>query len=358
MNIFEFLQDNSNKVSNSMIIIFSLISFMLNFLLILIHFKLTSLSQGFFIVVCIQIIVEVLINVIIIAISFFYLCNFDEIIFLEIFQILFYLCSTTNILLNLRIIIFLMTSNKEKQELIDYDSDDNYSAASIKGKKSRASSILLSSYSFKSIYIIPFLLSILLTISYIFFTHFFYKEPDGKLEGIPYILGTLNKLELYNLLFYIFHFIYFSISFIYLFLSIDKERISSHIHLKSFSLYCFFNSFISLLFPVLSILKIYFDNAEYIFSYLLVFIFLFYFLVTSFFRYGCYYIQFILGSYGNGFFLKLKYALKILFCCKKIEQPNFIDYSSNFVYHSLTNKNDFNHLELTTDNGETSSSLK
>jgi hypothetical protein len=251
-----------------------------------------------------------------------------------------------------------MTSNKEKQELIDYDSDDNYSAASIKGKKSRASSILLSSYSFKSIYIIPFLLSILLAVSYIFLIYYFYKDPGEKLEGIPYFLGTFNNLELYNLLFYIFHFIYFSISLIYLFLSIDKERISNHIHLKSFSLYCFFSSFISLLFPVLSILKIYFDNAQYMFSYLLVFIFLFYFLVTSIFRYGCYYIQFILGSYGNGFFLKLNYALKILFCCKKIAQPNFIDYSSSFIYHSLTNINDFNHLELASHTGETSSKLK
>ncbi len=355
MNIFEFLKSNSNKVTNPMLIIFSLLSFMLNFLLILIHFRLTSLFQGFFIIVCIQIIVEALINIIILVISIFYLCDFTQIEFLLIFQILFYFCYTTNILLNLRIIIFLITSNKEKQELIEYDTDDNYSMASTKGKRSRASSISFSPDSFKSIYIIPFLLSILLSISYFLFTHYFYEDPGKKLEGIPYILGPFNSLKLFNLLFYFFHFIYFSISLIYLFLSINKEKISNHIHLKSFSLYCFFNSFISLLFPVLSILIIYFSDAQYIFSYLLVFIFSFYFLVTSTFRYGCYYIQFILGSYGNGFFLKLKYALKILFCCKKIAKPNFIDYNSNFIYHSLTNINDFNHLELTSDSGETSS---
>jgi hypothetical protein len=355
MNIFDFLRENSIKVSNSMIIIFSLISFMLNFLLILIHFKLTSLSQGFFIVVCIQIIVEALIHVIIIAISFFYLCNFNEIMFLVIFQILFYFCYTTNILLNLRIIFFLMTSNKEKQELIDYDSDDNYSTVSTKGKKSRSSSISFRSYSFKSIYIIPFSLSIIFTGLYLLLTYFFQNDSKEKLEGIPYILGSSNNLELYNLLFYIFHFIYFIISLIYLFLSVNKEKVTNHFHLKSFSIYCFFSSFISLLFPVLSILKIYFDNAQYIFSYLLFIIFLFYFVVTSLFRYRCYYIQFILGSYGNGFFLKLRYALKILFCCKKIAQPNFIDFNSNFVYHSLSNINDFNHLELASDTGETSS---
>jgi hypothetical protein len=354
-NFFDFLEENSNKIPNSMLLIISLISFMLNVLLILIHFKLTSLFQGFFIIVCIQIIVEALINVIILAISVFYLCISTQNQFLLILQIIFYFWYTTNVLLNLRIIFFLMTSNKEKQELIEYDSDDNYSATSIKAKKSRASSISLSSYSFKSIYIIPFLLSILLTVLYVIFTHYFYNNPGEKLEGIPYILGSYNKLELYNLFFYIFHFIYFSVSLIYLFLSINKERISNHIHLKSFSLYCFFNSFVSLLFPVLSILKIYFDNVQYIFSYLLFIIFLFYFVVTSLFRYRCYYIQFILGSYGNGFFLKLRYALKILFCCKKIAQPNFIDFNSNFVYHSLSNINDFNHLELASDTGETSS---
>ena len=355
MNIFEFLKNNSNKVANPMLIIFSLISFMLNFLLILIHFRLTSLFKGFFIIVRIQIIVEALINIIILVISIFYLCNFTQKEFLlYIFQIFFYFCYTTNILLNLRIIIFLITSNKEKQELIEYDTDDNYSMASTKEKRSRASSISFYPDSFKSIYIIPFLLSILLTILYILFTYYFYEDSGKKLEGIPYILGSFNSLKLFNLLFYFFHFIYFSISLIYLFLSINKERISNHIHLKSFSLYCFFNSFISLSFPVLSILIIYFSDDQYIFSYLLVFIFLFYFLVTSIFRYGCYYIQFILGNYGNGFFLKLKYALKILFCCKKIAKPNFIDYNSNFVYHSLTNINDFNHLELASDSRETS----
>ena len=355
MNIFDVLRENSNEISNYMLIFFSLIYFLLNFVLLLIHCRQPSLFQGFFIIVCLQIFLEALINVIILLISILYLCNIEKEAFLLIFQILFYFCYTTNILLNIRIIFFLMTSNKEKQELIDYDSDDNYSTASTKGKKSRSSSISFPSYSFKSIYIIPFSLSIIFTGLYLLLTYFFQNDSKEKLEGIPYILGSSNNLKLYNLLFYIFHFIYFIISLIYLFLSVNKEKVTNHIHLKSFSIYCFFSSFISLLFPVLSILKIYFDNAQHLYSYLFVLIFLSYFSVTSFFRYGCYYIQFILGRYGNGFFLKLKYALKILFCCKKIAQPNFIDYNSNFIYHSLTNINDFNQLELVSDAGEASS---
>lgn len=354
MNIFEYLGQNSNEVANYILIFFSLIFFLLNFLLIQIHCRQTSLFQGFFIIVCLQIFFEALINVIVLIISIFSLCNMMNKDCLLAFQMLFYFFYTTNILLNIRIIFFLMTSNKEKQELIDYDSDDNYSS-STKGKKSRQSSISFSDYSFNSIYIIPILLSLIFTGLYLLFTYLFYNDDQEEEEEGIYILGLLNNLNQYNFLFYIFHFIYFIISIIYLFLSINKENVSNHFHIKSFSIYCFVSSFISLLFPVLLILKLYLENAKFIFPYLLVLIFLLYFSITSFFRYGCYYIQYILGSYGNGFFLKLKYALKILFCCKKIAQPNFIDYNSNFVYHSLSYISDFNQLELVSDTGETSS---
>lgn len=351
MTILEFLNDNSNKIVNSMLIFFSLISFMLNFLLILIHCRQTPFLQGFFIIVCIQIILEALINVIILVINILFLCNISLNYFLLLFQILFYFCYTTNILFNNRIIIFLMTSNKEKQEQIEYDSEDNFSSSSInKRKKSHSSSIAFFSDTFKSIYIIPFLISIILTGLYLLSIYFFKIEKEGE-EDIPYILGSL---ELFNLSFYSFHLIYFVFSLIYLILSVNKEQISKHIHLKSFSIYCLFSSIISLSFPVISILKKYLINApQYIFKYLFVLIFLFHFSISCWFRYRCYYIQNILGNYGNGFCSKLRYGLKILFCCKRINQPDFIDFNSNFVYHSLSNINDFNRLELATDFGET-----
>ena len=44
---------------------------------------------------------------------------------------------------------------------------------------------------------------------------------------------------------------------------------------------------------------------------------------------------------GKGFCKKINSALKILFCCKQIPSPNFIDLNSSFVYHSLAGFTDF-----------------
>ena len=52
----------------------------------------------------------------------------------------------------------------------------------------------------------------------------------------------------WRILFFIPHLMYFILSFIYLIKSCNKNTISNHIYLRSFSLYNFFSSFISLLF--------------------------------------------------------------------------------------------------------------
>ena len=67
----------------------------------------------------------------------------------------------------------------------------------------------------------------------------------------------------------------------------------------------------------------------------------FIYLSHGFFRVNCYYIQYILGEDGKGFCKRFYMGFKILFCCKSIPSPNFIDLNSSYIYHSLANLNDF-----------------
>ena len=71
------------------------------------------------------------------------------------------------------------------------------------------------------------------------------------------------------------------------------------------------------------------------------FLFFIYLIITSLFRLGCYYVQFVLSKAGNTFMNKVCFGLRILFKCQEVPEPNFIDYNSTFVYHSLASNSDF-----------------
>ena len=124
----------------------------------------------------------------------------------------------------------------------------------------------------------------------------------------------------------------------------NKGKVTNHIHLKNFSIYCVFSSIVSLLFPITLIVNIIIiadDEEQYVFHYIILCGFLVYIIVTCCYRVRCYYVKYILESKGEGFFKRCAFGFRILFLCQKIQVPNFIDLNSSFILHSLANFNDF-----------------
>ena len=331
------MQDFSTFITNLLLIIFSLISFLMCLMIILIHSRQSFFRQGFFIIVLIQIILEAFINLVILVMNIIYIFEIKRDFYFLIFPIFFNFFYTTNILYNSSIIIYLMSTNIEKDELINYESNDD---SDKEGYLSRSSTVVLIPRTFKFMHIFPILISLIHSFLYIFSLYNANKEEFKEPLWYTYFLDKQNELNLWNLFFFIFNIIYFFLSIIYFLFSLNKEKISNHIFLKEFSIYCLFNSLVSIIFPISLILKK-FEVKKEIFLYIFIFVFLIYFLSTFIFRIGCYYVQNILGNNGNGFIKKFIYGLRILFCCQKIKEPDFIDLNSSYIYHSLANNNDF-----------------
>jgi hypothetical protein len=270
-----------------------------------------------------------------------YMTDITRDIWFALFPIIFNFCYITNILYNIRIIFFLMYYNKERDELINYDVRDNNSNNSF----SHQGSISLDRQSFKNIHISSFFISVLYLIAYIILI---FNKEGSKVESESWRWFNYYLVDEYRgyfkLIFFIANYIYFIFSVIYFCLSMNKGKVTNHILLKNFSKYCVFSSIVSLLFPLtllVNIITIREEQEQYIFHYIVLFGFLFNIFVTCYYRMNCYYVTFILESEGKGFFKRCAFGFRILFCCKKIREPNFIDFTSTFIFHSLANFNDF-----------------
>ena len=327
---------------NIVMIVCLAFSFLINLMIILIHTKQKFFRKGFFIIIFVQIILEAIINLSILIMNIIYIFDFERGNWFFLFPILFNFGYITNILYNIRILYYLMTINKRKDELINYDSKDESFESDKNCQTSRNSSISFVPHSFKSFHILCFLLSIIHTIIYIIYLKDDIEKDNNKKQKWKWFHYFMSGDEgYYRLLFYVFHVFYFAISLPYLIKSLNKAKITEHILLKRYSIYCIFSSLISLLFPMGVIFDLAFgeDNKD-IYLYLLV-VFIVYLVITWHFRLNCYYIQFTLEQGGKGFCKKISICFKILFCCLKIPSPNFIDLNSSFIYHSLANVNDF-----------------
>ena len=346
MRLNEEKENNIEEVrhfhwANITLIVFLFFSFLINLMIIIIHSKQKSIRRGFFTIIFAQIIMEAIINLSLLIMNIIYLTEIKKNIWFLILPILFNFGYVTNILYNIRIMLYLMTLNKRNEELINYDSkeeDDDLS---------RLKTVGFTPHSFKSFHIFCFLFSIIHTILYVFnLLNDEFKIESNNWKWFYYFMNGSDGIHRFA--FFIFNYIYFILSIPYLILSLNKEKISDHILLKRFSLYCLFSSFISLLFPLAVLFDYIFGEKKEDYFIIIICAFIIYLVITWFFRVNCYYVQYILEENGKGFCRKCQMGFNILFRCKEIPSPNFIDLNSSYVYHSLANLNDFLQ-ELSTD---------
>jgi len=326
------------KISDYFLFIFLIISFFINLIIILIHKRQSFFRQGFFKIVFVQIILEECINLSSIIMKLIYMANIPRDAWFIIFPTIFNFSYVTNILYNIKIILFLNGYDKESEEEINYDVRDGNSS---NNSFSHQGSISLNEESFKNISIFSFSISIIYIFAYI--TYMIIFDQTVKIESgewkwyYYYLVGERGSDWMIG--FFIIHIFYIFVSAPYFFKSMNKGKVTNHILLKNYSIYGILSSIVSLLFPITFIVnksKLN-DNFQYIISIG----FLFYIFITCFYRIRCYYIKYILDSKGKGFFNRCIFGFRILFCCQPIKEPNFIDLNSSFIFHSLANVGDF-----------------
>ena len=330
-------------LANSILLVSTLISILFNITMIIIHVKQPLLREEFFDVVFHQIILELLINISIFFQNFFYLIFDDKIgKWFMVFPIIFNFAYEAIIVYNIRIIIFLFTFNKE--DLIDYDKDTDFSKNS---ELSKPKSVSIVGISLNNFHYISFGIATIHTILYICNLVIFQKDIEIQSENWAWYYYYLSgKNEYWQFFFFICHITFFILSFIYFIKSCNKDKISNHIYLKSYSCYCLFSSLISLFIPI-SLLVFIIINADENkndvkdgFLITLLIGFLFFLLATTIFRLKNYYVNFILSQGGKGILNWLKNIFGILFCKMQMEEVSFVDLNSAFIYQALSSSND------------------
>ena len=335
---------NIDRIVNILLMISALFSILFNITIVIIHIKQPLLKNGFFIVVFGQIITEFLISIAIFFQNFFYFINSSEYMgkWFAVFPILFNFCYEANIIYNIRIIIYLSTYNKDKDELINYAMDNDITRNS---DLSHQASISIIDVSFKNIHILSYSIATIYIIFYIL-NLFLFQEQQVEEKGWNwYFYFICGKRGFYRIFFFIFHLFYFCLSIYYLIKSCDKNKISNHIYLRSYAIFCLFSSFISVTFPVsLLIFMFGFQNNEKEFKqdYLILILlaFFIFLIATTIFRIKNYYVNYVLTQDGNNCLSRFSNIVKILFCCKKMKELNFVDLNSSFIYHALSSSND------------------
>ena len=153
------------QLANVITIFTSLIAALINLAIIRMHIKQPLLMDGFFHVVFGLLITELLVNVSLLLLNLVYVIKTDNAgKFIVTFPILFNLGYIANITYNIRTLIFLMTYNTNREDLINYGISNNNSQ---NDNITHQTSLSFSTISFKNFHIIAIVVSIIHTVLYI-----------------------------------------------------------------------------------------------------------------------------------------------------------------------------------------------
>ena len=350
------MDDINSQIISIISIVFTSINSFILITICKMHIKQKYIRKGYFQIVFTQIIIELLLNLTMLAISILNMI-YDILslngIYLIFIPILFNFFFMTDILYNIQTIFFLKNAKNK------IDKEDNFNDNDSRGSFDRSSSINVEHYTFKRIHIISFFFSFIHSIKYLFiiFNNNYNNNnnKDGKNNNDninifnwnnffvyfiidPNISNNNNESLLYLLL-YIFNYIFLFSSIIYCCIN---QKIDGTIKLKYYSIYCLLSSLISLIFPISFILNILpINKKSNLFIDIYFSLFIIYLICNCIFRLKCYYVQYILSSQGISLCSKLSFGLKIFFTRTIIPPPNFIDFNNTFLFHSLATENDF-----------------
>ena len=305
--------------------------FLINFTICLIHIRQPILRTNFFKVVFAQIILEGLIDFFLIILNLAILISHDNKNGYIILYTLLNFCIYTDIIYNIVIFIYLTFRNdEEKNESEDEEEDGNINARK---------SISFGKHSFKYIHICPFVLGVIHTIIFYLICDKDYKL-SSSLNWYYFFYPVEYKTYLNSLIFFP-YLIFVILSVSYLFISMNRLKVTNYIHLKKYSINCILGGVIGLIIPIAKVSSANIKNTDVILLFFSSAFFLLYLNCICFFRYNCYYVEHILSNNGKEFLNKIIFFIKLTFFQVEVPKPNFIDFNNPFIYHSLAYESDF-----------------
>ena len=305
--------------------------FLINFTLCLIHIRQPVLRTNFFKVVFAQIIIEGLIDFFLIILNLAILISHDNKNWYIILHTLLNYCIYTDIIYNIVIFIYLLFRNDEEND----GSEDEEEDGNINTRKS----ISFGKHSFKYIHICSLALGTIHTIIF-----FLICEKDfsasSYMNWYYYFYPVEYKIYLNSLIFFP-YLVFVILSVSYLFISLNRLKITNYIHLKKYSINCILEGVMGLIIIIAKVSSVNIKNTEVILLFFSSAFFLFYLNIVCFYRYNCYYVEHILSTNGNEFLNKTKFFIKLTLFQVEVPKPNFIDFNNPFIYHSLAYETDF-----------------
>ena len=322
------------NIESLLLIIVSFITLFMFLVMGKIHKTDPFLKQGFFNIVFTIIILEIFLRIILIASPILLYFMNNELLNL-IINSSFNFFYITTIFFNFITVFYLYTNLDKSEDLISKDIND---------KTAHRDSIRVNIISFNLFYIISFLLGLIHTAFFVLIEK--YKESDYFSKNIFFPIKKNSedlKLNLFGLLIYIPNFIFLIVSFLYLKLSWNQEKITDNIIIKSYAIYCFKLSLLSLNYPIIIIITMlkFVTINYYIIILVSNFLIIIQIFISANFRMNCLYIESIFGKESKNLFSKIKKTFNILFTTEKLERLNSLDYNNSFISFSLSSKKDF-----------------
>ena len=250
-----------------------------------------------------------------------------------IFYTLLNFCINTDIIYNIVILAYLTFKKEEEKKDNEEENAEREETINVRN------SIAFVKISFKFIHIISLILGLLHTVILILIRDKNNYNLDSLREWFYFFSPVDNKV--WKVFIFAPYFLLLIISIPYLFVSMNRLKVTNYIHLKRYCVDCIMGSVFGLITPIA---KISTRNYDEIKTPLLFFSSTFFLLYLNFlclFRYNCYYVEHILSNNGNEFINKLKFFINLMLFRVEVPKPNFIDFNNPFIYHSLAYESDF-----------------
>ena len=331
------MKDNNNYTYMIIIGIIYLLNclflFLINCTICTIHIREPIMRSNFFKVVFVQLILETSINILLILLILAILISGENKEWFLIFHTLLNYCINTDVIYNIVILVYLTFKKEEEKKDNEEENAEREDTINVRN------SIAFVKISFKSIHIISLILGLLHTVILILIRDKNNYNLDSLREWFYFFIPVDNKVL--KVFIFLPYFLCLIISIPYLFVSMNRLKVTNYIHLKRYCVNCIMGSIFGLTTPIA---KISTRNYDEIKTPLLFFSSIFFLLYLNFlclFRYNCYYVEHILSSNGNEFINKIKFFINLMFFRVEVPKPNFIDFNNPFIYHSLAYESDF-----------------
>lgn len=311
-------------------IINCLILFLTNITFCFIHIRETFFHTNFFKVIFAQIILESLISLFLLLLVLTILFSGENEEWHLFFHLVLNYCINTDLFYNIIILLYLnFNRNREGEETIN--------------SKNLRDSISFGRHTFKFIHIPSLCLGLVHSIIFIFIRdtddytiqsmgkwYYFFYPVEAKLSTIIFLFPFL---------------LLFILSILYKFVSKNKLSITNNIHLTHYCINCLICGALCTVMPIIKVAGESVKNSEFIVLLFSSAIFLLYLNCLCLYRFNCFYLNDVLSNNGKDFKNKIKLFLNLMLFRVEVPKPNFLDYNSTFIYHSLAYESDFSSVD-------------